>query len=300
MADSRIKIVGVGGAGCSTVDSMLSTECAGKCELFVVNTDAASLLRTRVANKFLIGRNVTHDMSTGSSIKFGELAALSDKEKLAALVSESDVVFIVAGIGGGTGAGASPVVASLARENGSIVISFVSIPFKGEGRVCAENAVKGLENLKGFSDLIVVVQNDKAFELTESMPMQMAFTEINGILRTSIESMVEVMLHAGIDGVKPLLKGLATIGFGGGHDASEAAEKSVRNLLINRGVLNVSGIAMNILISSGFFSDKVGGAVEYMSNQFPSAQILWVSGVREGLEDNIKVISIFSGLDFSL
>jgi len=297
MADSRIKVMGIGGAGCSTVESMLSSECSRECDLIAVNTDAASLLRSKVPSKFLLGKEVTKGRSTGNDMKLGEKAALYDQVKLASLLSEADVAFLVAGLGGGTGAGASPVIASLAKAAGAVVVSFATMPFQAEGKVCAQNASYALSELKHYSDLIVLVQSDKILELTHSMPITEAFLRVNEVRLKSMESMVQVMLQSGLEEIKPVLKGFATIGVGTGEDARTAAENSLRHLLIVKGVLEVSGVLVSILKPASYPPENVIDAVEYMSSQFREAKLLWISGEKNNASNSVDVISLAIGLN---
>ena len=143
--EHSIRVVGVGGSGCAAVERMRG---CGGCDLIAVHTDAMSLLERKADNKVLIGRNVTKGRSTGNNILLGEEAAISDRDKLASNLAGAEVVFVIAGLGGGTGAGASPVVAEAAKGHGSTVVAFVNIPFTAEGKVCRINAVAGLENMR--------------------------------------------------------------------------------------------------------------------------------------------------------
>ena len=300
MTDSPIKIIGVGGAGCGTVEAVMSSDCAKDCELLGVNTDAASLLRSSLKTKLLLGRNVTKGRSTGNDMKLGEAAAIEEKEKLKAMLAGAKAVFVVAGIGGGTGAGASPVIASIARENKSLVIAFVTVPFKAEGKACGENAAEAISKLKSNADLIVLVQSDRVLELTHSMPMAEAFSKINEVRLECIESMVQVMTQSGLEEVRPMLKGFATIGVGYGLTVREASENSLKHLMITQGVLNVSGLILNVLIPHRFFSGSVVDAVDHMSRQLPDAKIIWVSGMKESLISKAEVIALSIGVSFAL
>ena len=300
MADSQIKIVGVGGAGCSAVESVMASDWSKECDLIAVHTDAMLLLRSKVPTKFLIGKTLIKGRSTGSNIRLGERAAMADATDLASLISGAGIVFIVAGLGGGTAAGASPVLASLAKSNKSLVVSFVTMPFKAEGRVCLENAAEGLKKLQPYSDLVIIVQTEKAFEMTQNLPLQEAFLRMNKILFESIESMIQVTGSGGLQAIRPLLHGFATIGVGRGGTVVEAAEKTLNNFLITEGVLDVSGIFLNVLARDSIIAKTVGDAVEYMSNQFNDAQIIWVSNTDESLRDRAEVVAVFTGLDIKI
>ena len=294
--DRIIKVVGVGGSGCATVERMMG---CGGCELVAVHTDAASLLQHKGGSKVLIGLNVTKGRSTGNNIRLGEEAAISDLDKIKAAVGSPEVTFIVAGLGGGTGAGASPVVAEAAKGQGSMVVAFVNIPFTAEGKVCRSNALTGLDNMKPYCDLIVVIQNDRFLKVVPDLSIRDAFTKVNHMLLEAVRGMVKLVNESGVDNLKPLLKGYAAIGHGVGPGLRKAVEAALDSPLIGADVNSASGVLLNFTTHSKALADLQEALDSVAGKVSPSAAVVWTNTVDDSAEA-VEVLALFSGVKLAL
>ena len=171
---TSIKVVGCGGAGTNTIDRLLEMGVEGG-EVVAVNTDALHLLYSKAPAKILIGTSVTGGVGAGNDPEVGEQCAESDIEKISNSLQGSDMVFVTCGLGGGTGTGSVPVVAEVAQDLQSLVIAIVTLPFSVEGRIRAENSLKGLRKLRKYADTVIVIPNDKLLEIAPNLPLNAAF-----------------------------------------------------------------------------------------------------------------------------
>ena len=188
---TRIKVIGVGGAGGNAVKRMIETGLTDV-EFYVVNTDQKALDNCKDATPIQIGANTTQGLGCGANPEIGKRAAEEDKEKLHALVADTDIVFVIAGMGGGTGAGAAPLIASLAREQGALAVGVVTRPFNFEGQRRAEKAEQGLQVLQGTADSVVVVPNQRLLDrMDRSLKIREAFSLSDEMLLRGVESITE-------------------------------------------------------------------------------------------------------------
>lgn len=194
---ARIKVVGCGGGGGNSVSRMKETGIKG-CEIVAINTDAQDLLYTSADHKILIGRELTKGLGAGSNPKIGEEAAKESEADIKKKISETDMVFITCGLGGGTGTGAAPVVADLAKKAGALTIGIVTLPFTVEGQKRIENAQYGLEKLESIIDTLIVIPNDKLFELAPELPLHTAFKVADEILTNAVRGIAELITTAGL------------------------------------------------------------------------------------------------------
>ncbi|MFH1055562.1 MAG: cell division protein FtsZ [Candidatus Altiarchaeota archaeon] len=287
-----VRVMGVGGSGCAAVERMAG---CGGCDLIVVHTDASSLLERKVATKILIGRNVTRGRSTGNNIKLGEEAALSDLDMVKAVLDGAKVTFVIAGLGGGTGAGASPIVAEAAKSKGSTVIAFVNIPFTAEGKVCRTNAITGLEHLKPYCDLIVVIENDRFLKTVPNLSIRDAFTKVNNMLLEAVRGMVKLIVDSGVENLKPMLTGYATLGYGASYTLVKAVEAALDSPLIGADLKEAAGVMLNFTTHSA----QVDGLQESLdiipAKTNNTAGIIWTNTVDDTAE-GVEVIALFSGV----
>ncbi len=286
------KVVGVGSSGSAAVERMAG--CVG-CGLVAVNTDAKTLLDSKAPYKVLIGLSVTGGRSTGNDIRLGERAAVADQDKIKAALEGAKEVFIIAGIGGGTGAGAAPVVAEAAKSMGAVVVAFVNTPFGAEGKVCRANAEAGIRNLVPYCDLIVVVENDRFLKTLQDMSLRDAFTRVNRMVLEAVVGMVKLASDAGMDALKPMLKGYATIGYGVGPTAAKALEAAMDSPLAGVEVGKASGVMLHFTAGSQELSgvqEALGRASEKAA---PGAAILWTSTVDDA-GNAVEALAIFTGV----
>lgn len=229
-----IKVVGCGGGGSNSAQRMANEGIKGA-ELVAINTDAQHLLRVNADKKILIGKKKTRGLGAGSLPQVGEEAALESVDEIRAFVEGSDMVFITAGLGGGTGTGSAPVVAEAARDAGALTIAVVTLPFGVEGHVRRMNAEAGLERLREVADTVIVVPNDKLLEVVPRLPLQAAFKVSDEVLMRAVKGITELITKPGLVNldfadVRTVMQngGVAMIGLGEAEGEMKAVE-AVRN-----------------------------------------------------------------------
>jgi cell division protein FtsZ len=294
--EDAFKVVGVGGSGCAAVEKMAGVQ---GCDLIAVNTDAKSLLDRRVRHKILIGLGVTKGRSTGNNIKLGEEAAVADIDKIKAALEGAKVTFVVAGLGGGTGAGAAPIVAESAKGYGGVVVAFVNIPFTAEGKVCRGNAQAGLANLKPYCDLIVVVENDRFLKIVPDLSIGDAFTKVNHILLESVRGMIKLTVDTGVENLKPLLRGYATLGHGAGSTLKKAVAAAFDSPLVGADVREATGILINFTTHAKELEGLQEALDEATSRSGKEAAIIWTNTVDDSAEAS-EALVLFSDVKPSL
>jgi cell division protein FtsZ len=289
---TAFKVIGVGGSGCAAVEKMVG---CGGCEIIAVNTDAKSLLENKAPNKVLIGLTVTKGRSTGNNIRLGETAALSDRDKIKSALDGAKEVFIIAGLGGGTGAGAAPVVAEAAKSIGCTVVAFVNTPFAAEGKVCKSNASAGLENLRPYCDLIVVIENDRFLRSVPDLSIRDAFIKVNHLLLEAVRGMIKLTVDSGIENIKPLLQGYATLAYGVGPTLKKAVDAALQSPLIGGDLRETTGILVNFtthMVEPGGLQEALD---DIASKTNPKGNIVWTNIVDNSAE-SIEVLAVFTGI----
>jgi len=192
-----VRVFGVGGGGGNTLSRMKEIGIKG-CEMIAVNTDAQDLLYTYADAKLLIGRELTHGLGAGSNPEIGEEAAHESEQEIKHKLIGADMIFITCGLGGGTGTGAAPVIAQVAKKLGALTIGVVTLPFSIEGQKRYENAISGLERLENVVDTLIVIPNDKLLELAPDLPLHTAFKVADEILTNAVKGTTELITRAGL------------------------------------------------------------------------------------------------------
>jgi cell division protein FtsZ len=244
---AKIKVIGVGGAGTNAVNTMISAQVYGV-EFIAVNTDIQHLEISLAPIKVQIGKELTRGLGAGSSPELGKQAALEDRDTLLSCIERADLIFITAGMGGGTGTGASPVIASLAKELGILTVAVVTKPFYFEGKKRLQNAVLGIKELKKLVDTIIVIPNDRIHMVVEKgTPLIKSFAIANDILRQAVQGISDLILNPGFINrdfadVKTVIEnaGKAVIGLGLSsktEGAIEAAKRAIHNPLLEENQL---------------------------------------------------------------
>ncbi|MEG0237294.1 cell division protein FtsZ, partial [Cetobacterium sp.] len=226
----KIKVIGAGGAGGNAINDMISAGVTGV-EYIAANTDAQDLNNSLADIRVQLGEKLTRGLGAGADPEVGKQAAEEDVEKLRNLLEETDMLFITAGMGGGTGTGSAPVIAKIAKEMGVLTIGIVTRPFSFEGRKRKTNADLGLSNLEKHVDSLVIIPNDKLFELPEkTITLQNAFKEANNILKIGIKGIADLMIGRGLINldfadIKATMQnsGVAVLGFGEGEGENRVA-----------------------------------------------------------------------------
>lgn len=255
----RIKVIGVGGGGGNAINDMLYSGVTGV-EYVAANTDKQDLDKSLADIKLQIGEKLTRGLGAGADPLVGRQAAEEDIEKIQELLKGTDMLFITAGMGGGTGTGAAPVIAKIAKELDILTVAVVTKPFSFEGKKRANNATSGIELLRENVDSLVIIPNDKLFDLPDkTITLQNAFKEANNILRIGIKAVVDLVMGQGFINldfadIRTTLKdsGIAVLGFGEGEGenrAMKAAEKALLSPLLEKSIQGADKILINLMTS---------------------------------------------------
>lgn len=280
---ARLKVVGVGGAGGNAVNDMLESGITGV-EFIAINTDQQDLNRSKTATKVLLGKGT----GAGAIPEKGRIAAKESEEKIKKVLEGADMLFITAGMGGGTGTGASPVVAEIAKGMGILTVAVVSKPFDFEGPFKRKNADEGIENLKKFVDTLIVIPNQKLYMLPNvSISLMNAFKEANSVLRVGIKGISDLITKQGFVNldfadVKTVMKdsGIAMLGFGeanGEGRAKNATEQALNSPLLEKSIEGARKILLNITSGEDMGLDEVTEVSEtiYKKTGNAEATLIW-------------------------
>ncbi len=306
---AEILVVGVGGAGGNTVTRLLDIGLEGV-ESVAMNTDAQALIYADAGRKMLLGQKTTGGMGAGNIPEVGEQAAVESTPQIRELVKGKDLVFVTAGMGGGTGTGGIPIVAKEAREAGALTVGVVTFPFKMEGRLRAENSKTGIAKLMDACDSVIVVPNDKLLELAPGVPINTAFKISDEVLLKIIVGMSELIVKPGLVNLdladlRKILKnsGAALIGLGeaaGRDKAVKAALDVLNSPLLDVDITNGRGAIVNVVSSMDVTLLDVEQIVKMVANKLsPEAEIIWGAQIDEEMKDTIRVLIVISGLRLS-
>jgi len=302
---TNIKIVGCGGSGSNTITRIMEEGIQGA-EIVAANTDAQHLLLTQATKKILLGRRATRGLGAGAIPQVGEMAAREVEDEIKSIVEGADIVFVTAGMGGGTGTGSAPVVAEVAKNSGALVISVVTLPFSGEGKMRMENAAWGLAKLKEKSDTIIVIPNDKLLQLVPRLPLNEAFRFADEVLMRSIKGLTELITKPGLvnldfNDLKTVMKdgGTAMVGMGqsGSQDrAADAAKKALSSPLLDMDISTATSAIVSVTGSSNMSVEEAHLVLEEVRKKInPNARIIWGARIDESMKNDIKVLTILVG-----
>ena len=306
---TKIKVIGVGGGGNNSLSRMREIGIKGG-ELIAVNTDAQDLLYTNADHKILIGKELTQGLGAGSNPKVGEEAAKESESEIRKKIAGSDLVFITCGLGGGTGTGAAPVIAGIAKKQGMLTIGIVTLPFTIEGRKRIENAMNGLERMEAVTDTLIVIPNDKLLELAPDLPLHTAFKIADEILTNAVKGVTELVTTSGLVNldfadIRAVMTdgGVSLIGMGEsdtGQRAMEAVEKAIENPLLDVDISNANGALINVVGGSDMSLDECKLIVEHVGNKLDqNAKIIWGAQISPDMEKSIRVLIIVTGVKSS-
>lgn len=304
---ATIKVVGLGGAGGNAINRMVEAG-VRDVELIAANTDAQDLRRNKAPLRIQVGENLTKGLGVGGDPAKGELAALESKEQLREVIAGSDLVFIAAGMGGGTGTGAAPVVAQLAREANALTIGVVSRPFKFEGRVRELQAESGIKGLRRQVDTLLIIPNDSLFAITDDKtPSAEAFRKADDVLRQAIQSISDVITRPGainmdLNDIKSIMTnaGEAHMGVGvgiGPNRALDAAREAISSpLLENMSIDGAKGMMVNIVANSKVALAEVKDAMDFIQSKgSPEARIKFGQAYDETMGERLQITVIATG-----
>lgn len=303
---ARIKVVGVGGGGCNTVSRIREIGIKGG-EVIAMNTDAQHLLFSSADHKILIGRELSRGLGAGSNPRIGAEAAKEQSADIKKRLENSDLVFVTCGLGGGTGSGAAPVVAEIAKKQGSLVIGVVTLPFTVEGAKRIENAMESLEKMESIVDTLIVIPNDKLLELAPDLPLPTAFKLADEILTNAVKGITELVTTSGLVNldfadIRTVMSGggVSLIGVGESDSkdrAIEAVEKALNNPLLDVDVKNAGGALINVIGGPDLALDEYKQIVQVIGEKLsPDAKIISGAQISPDMEKHIRVMLIITGV----
>ncbi|PFG06804.1 cell division protein FtsZ [Bacillus sp. es.034] len=305
---ATIKVIGVGGGGNNAVNRMIEHGVQGV-EFIAVNTDAQALNLSKAEIKMQIGGKLTRGLGAGANPEVGKKAAEESKEQIEEALRGADMVFVTAGMGGGTGTGAAPVIAQIAREIGALTVGVVTRPFTFEGRKRSNQASGGIAAMKEGVDTLIVIPNDRLLEIVDkSTPMLEAFREADNVLRQGVQGISDLIATPGLINldfadVKTIMsnKGSALMGIGaasGENRATEAAKKAVSSPLLETSIDGAQGVLMNITGGTSLSLYEVQEAADIVASASDQeVNMIFGSVINEDLKDDIIVTVIATGFN---
>ena len=304
---AQLKVVGVGGAGNNAVNRMIQYGLKGV-EFISVNTDKQALYHSRAGQKVQIGEKATKGLGAGADPEMGRKAAEESREAITEAIKDSDLVFITAGMGGGTGTGAAPIVAACAKELGILTIGVVTKPFGFEGKVRMNNAINGITNLKENVDTLIIIPNDRLLDTVNNVTFTEAFCIADDVLRQAVQSISDLIRDTGFINldfadVTAIMKdaGLAHMGVGraaGKGKAEEAAKMAISSPLLETSINGARGVLINVTGSMDIGLEEVEQAATLVQQAVhPDALTIFGAAFDEMLDDEIRVTVIATGFD---
>ncbi|MDE6292631.1 MAG: cell division protein FtsZ [Bacilli bacterium] len=305
---ANIKVIGVGGGGCNAVNRMIESGVKGV-EFIIANTDLQVLNASPADIKLQIGNTITNGLGAGANPEIGREAALESKDEIRQALEGADMVFVTCGMGGGTGTGASPVVAEIAQDIGALTVGIVTKPFKFEGNKRMEQAIIGLDDLKKHVDTLIVIPNDKLRDIIDkSTPMVDAFKEVDSVLHRGVQSISDLIAVSGLVNldfadVKTVMakRGNALIGIGlgvGENRAIEAAKQAVSSPLLETSIVGATDAIINVTGGSSLTLFEAEDAAEVVrASANTDINIIFGAVINEDLDDEVIVTVIATGFE---
>ncbi len=303
---ANIKVVGIGGGGNNAVNRMINANITSA-QFVAINTDKQALLMSKADLRLQIGEKLTRGLGAGADPEVGQKAAEESKASITEMLKDSDLVFITAGMGGGTGTGAAPVVAQIAKEMGILTIAVVTKPFNFEGRKRMENAELGLENLSKYVDTLVVIPNDKLLKLVpKGTPIVEAFRYADDVLRQGIQGISDLivtpsLINLDFADVRSIMKnkGLAHMGIGRGtgeNKTIEAVRQAVSSPLLETTIEGATGVLINVKGGNDLPLDEVYEAVDLVKEVVDQeSNIIFGAAIDEAMSDEVEITIIATG-----
>ncbi len=303
---ANIKVIGVGGGGGNAVNRMVASNVGGV-EFWTVNTDAQALTQAAAPRRLQIGQKLTRGLGAGGNPAIGQKAAEESRDEIATALENSDLVFITAGMGGGTGTGAAPIVAEVAKEIGALTVGVVTRPFMFEGRRRTGQAEQGIEALQSRVDTLIVIPNDKLLAvISEQTPVQEAFRFADDILRQGVQGISDIITIPGLVNVdfadvRAIMadagSALMGIGVGSGKSrAREAANAAISSPLLESSIEGAKGVVFNITGGSDLTLHEVNTAAETIYEVVdPNANIIFGAVIDDRLQGEIRITVIATG-----
>jgi cell division protein FtsZ len=303
---AKIKVIGVGGGGCNAVNRMISSNVTGV-EFWAINTDAQALAMSAAPKRLQIGQKLTRGLGAGGNPSIGQKAAEESREEIAQALENTDLVFITSGMGGGTGTGAAPIVAEVAKEMGCLTVGIVTRPFTFEGRRRTSQAEEGISALQGRVDTLIMIPNNKLLEaIAPDTPIQQAFLVADDILRQGVQGISDIIVIPGLVNVdfadvRAVMAdaGSALMGIGTGSGKSrarEAAMMAISSPLLDSSIEGAKGVVFNITGGSDLTLHEVNTAAETIYETVdPNANIIFGAVIDEKMQGEIRITAIATG-----
>lgn len=307
-ASSLIKIFGLGGAGSNTISRMYREKLPGV-ELIACNTDANHLLRIRSNNKVLLGENLTSGQGAGGDPKIGEEAARESEREIHELMRDAEIVFVTAGLGGGTGTGSAHYVAKMAKDRGILTIAVITMPFTSEGEDRRRKAVRGLSKLAPVCDSVILIQNDKLLDLVSDVPLETAFRYADEVIVKAVRSITEVIGNTGLinldlNDLREIMRnsGGALMGIGVSDSGVDERVKEAVQLAIDSPFLDIdlnraSGVLINVTGGNDLQLEEAKNASEEVGKLVSKrAKIILGAGIDRSLSNKIQIVLVVTGI----
>jgi len=303
-----IKVIGVGGGGGNAVNRMIEAKLQGV-KYISTNTDAQVLAFSNAEQKIQVGSGITKGLGSGSNPDIGRRAVEEDKEKIAKVLDGADMVFITAGMGGGTGTGGAPIIAQLSKDMGALTVGVVTKPFTFEGRKRMRQAEEGIKSLKEHVDTLIVIPNDRLLKIVdENTSVMDAFKVADEVLLDGIHGISDIVVESGLINVdfadvKMIIENAGTaimgIGRASGEDrARKAAQSAINSPLLETNINGAKGVLFNISGGTNLTLHEINKAAEIISKAAnPEADIIFGAVIDKELEDGIKITVIAAGFD---
>ena len=303
----NIKVVGVGGGGNNALNRMVNTGVRGV-EFIAINTDTQALMKSIAARQIAIGERCAKGKGAGSNPELGAAAAEESSEEIKQALEGADMVFIAAGMGGGTGTGAAPVVARLAQEMGILTVGIVTKPFNFERKKRMDQAEAGIENLKQYVDSLIIIPNERLKELEEKITLMNAFQFADDVLSHGVQSITELInvpeyINLDFADVTAIMKdaGYAHMGMGEGSGkgmAEEAARSAIHSPLLETTISGAKGVLISVTVSPDIALDEIETASSLISDEAAEdATVIWGAAFDPTLEDTMKITIIATGFE---
>ena len=305
---TKITVVGCGGGGSNTVARIFEEGIEGA-EIYALNTDAQhlSMLRGRVGKRILIGRQTTKGLGAGAIPQRGEEAAIESEDQIRQALNGSNMVFVTAGLGGGTGTGSAPIVAKVAKEIGALTIAVVTLPFTSESATRMENAEIGLERLRDVADTVIVIPNDRIIEIVPRLPLAQAFKVSDEVLMRAVKGITELITLPGLVNldfadVRTVMEqgGIAMIGVGESDSedkASDSIKKALRSPLLDVDITGATAALINVIGGPDMTMVEAEGVVQEVYQKIdPAARIIWGVQIDPEMQGKMRTMIIVTGV----
>ncbi|WP_338989572.1 cell division protein FtsZ [Spiroplasma endosymbiont of Seladonia tumulorum] len=304
---ASIKVIGIGGAGNNAVNRMIEAGVQGV-EFIVANTDAQIISVSKSKNKIVLGKETSKGLGAGANPDVGRQAAIESAEEIKDALKGADMVFVAAGMGGGTGTGAAPIIAKLAREQGALTVGIITTPFSFEGRARNSYAIQGTEELRKHVDSLIIISNDRLLEVIGGVPLKDSFKEADNILRQGVQTITDLiavpsLINLDFADIKTVMKNkgnaLFGIGIGSGKDkAIEAANKAIISPLLEASIRGARDAIINVTGGNTLTLNDANDAVDIVKQAIGGeVNIIFGTAVNEHLDDEMIVTVIATGFE---